>query len=153
MRPLSVLRFSNVDNATNSNPSSRICDHTHLTIPDFNPPVPHPQRGDIKTMSECVEIARSVARQRENLHFLERDSVEIGGVLFLGATLWTMVPEEHWSTLAGKSTFKCLCSTATELPDGTVEVETLHPEVTTQVQWRGDLFPQVACTCSTHSGD
>ena len=45
-------------------------------------------------MEECMETARRVASERENLHFLEKDSIEIGGVLFLGTTLWSRIPEE-----------------------------------------------------------
>ena len=41
------------------------------------------------TVAERLEVCRSVATGFPNVHFLERDRVDIGGVAFLGCTLWT----------------------------------------------------------------
>ena len=40
-------------------------------------------------MRESIRDAREAAGGHSNIHFLENDSIEIGGVTFVGATLWT----------------------------------------------------------------
>jgi 3',5'-cyclic AMP phosphodiesterase CpdA len=43
-------------------------------------------KGSIK---EGIEAGRAAAKQTSGVHFLENDAVTLGGVRFLGATLWT----------------------------------------------------------------
>jgi Icc-related predicted phosphoesterase len=43
-------------------------------------------RGGIK---ECLEDGRAAAERFSDVHFLENDFVIVGGVRFIGATLWT----------------------------------------------------------------
>lgn len=43
-------------------------------------------KGSIK---EGLEAGRATARETPGVHFLENDAVTVGGVRFLGATLWT----------------------------------------------------------------
>lgn len=55
-----------------------------------------------------LDLARQSSKSVGNLHFLQNDKVEIGGVRFLGATLWTdyrLYGEPHMSTcmLAARS--------------------------------------------------
>ena len=49
--------------------------------------------GTPHTIDEQLEWLRQVCDEKDNLHFLERQAVEIGGVLILGTTLWSFVPE------------------------------------------------------------
>lgn len=43
-------------------------------------------KGSIK---EGLEVGRAAAKEATGIHFLENDAVNIDGVRFLGATLWT----------------------------------------------------------------
>lgn len=49
--------------------------------------------GNHEFYGDCLQSgildAREAAKGHSNLHFLENDAVEIGGVRFVGATLWT----------------------------------------------------------------
>ncbi|CAK07671.1 MULTISPECIES: metallophosphoesterase [Rhizobium] len=41
------------------------------------------------SMQESIRDARAVADRHPNIHYLENDTVDIGGVRFVGGTLWT----------------------------------------------------------------
>ena len=47
----------------------------------------------LMTIFEQQKWMRDVADGKSNLHFLEKDSVEINGVVILGTTLWSWIPE------------------------------------------------------------
>jgi len=59
-------------------------------------------RGRISLISEQMTWMRRVCAERDNLHFLERETIELNGVHICGATLWSNIPEESY-TLAEKS--------------------------------------------------
>lgn len=50
-------------------------------------------RGSQKTVQEQLEWMRTVCRQRDNLYFMEKDSIEIDGTLILATTLWSDIPK------------------------------------------------------------
>lgn len=45
------------------------------------------------TVEEQQECLRSVCSERENIHFMEKDAIEIAGVRILGTTLWSAIPK------------------------------------------------------------
>jgi len=47
----------------------------------------------LRSVGEQKNWLRNVCMQRPNLHFLERDALELEGVVFLGTTLWSQVPD------------------------------------------------------------
>lgn len=47
-----------------------------------------------KTVQEQLEWIRGVCGERANLHFLERETLTIGGVRLLGTSLWSYIPPE-----------------------------------------------------------
>lgn len=47
----------------------------------------------LMTTDEQQKWMRDVANSKPNLHFLERDGLEINGVVILGTTLWSWIPE------------------------------------------------------------
>ena len=45
------------------------------------------------SMGEQTEWMRQTCSQRDNLHFMEKDSLVIEGVVILGTTLWSNIPD------------------------------------------------------------
>jgi predicted phosphohydrolase len=54
--------------------------------------------GNHEYYKQSVQAANrtiaEISKKKENIHFLNRTSVQIGNVLFLGCTLWTNIPDE-----------------------------------------------------------
>lgn len=50
-------------------------------------------KGAQKTVQEQTEWMQSVCSERDNLYFMEKDPMEIDGVLILATTLWSDIPE------------------------------------------------------------
>eukprot|EP00475_Leptophrys_vorax_P037698 TRINITY_DN6532_c0_g2_i1.p1 TRINITY_DN6532_c0_g2~~TRINITY_DN6532_c0_g2_i1.p1 ORF type:complete len:317 (-),score=88.43 TRINITY_DN6532_c0_g2_i1:234-1070(-) len=48
-----------------------------------------------RTVPKIKEKIEKICSQKPNLHFLDKKSIEIDGVRFIGTTLWSFVPQEH----------------------------------------------------------
>ncbi|CAB9502826.1 ser Thr protein phosphatase [Seminavis robusta] len=55
----------------------------------------HPKELKPITVQQQLEWIRQVCQERDNLHFLERQAVEIQGVRILGTTLWSNIPKQQ----------------------------------------------------------
>ena len=50
------------------------------------------ERGSHKTIDEQIQWMREICAERDNLIFLEKDSIELCGVRILATTLWSYIP-------------------------------------------------------------
>uniref|UniRef100_A0A7S2ECS7 Calcineurin-like phosphoesterase domain-containing protein n=1 Tax=Ditylum brightwellii TaxID=49249 RepID=A0A7S2ECS7_9STRA len=65
--------------------------------------------GQTKSVSEQIEWMRNVCAERDNLHFLEQETINLNGVHICGATLWSDIPDE-FNELAERSLNDYRCS-------------------------------------------
>lgn len=75
------------------------------------------------TVSQMLATIRSHAAEFRNVHFLERDRVDYGGVAFLGCTLWTDTSVNHDLARSAMTDYKVITV------DG---VSAIMPEQTTE---------------------
>jgi hypothetical protein len=61
--------------------------------------------GGVATMTEVEAAVRDVAASapRKNVHFLQRDIVELSGIRFAGCTLWCAIPTPGVGSVLGRS--------------------------------------------------
>ncbi len=86
---------------------------------------------------EKLELLRKIAASLPNVHFLDRGRVKVGGVTFLGATLWSAIPADLGKyALQSLNDFRCVLSA----PGRWVTLEEYGKWHAADVAWlRGEL--------------
>jgi len=101
-----------------------------------------------ENVDKANQDIEDICSEKDNLHFLNKSSVEIGNIVFLGCTLWPRIPEEYLQAVSYMCNDYRAIKLAPTDEDEEGQKKTLTPTITNEwhaehVQWIADEVERI----------